>query len=140
MQSKSFFVLFTLLTLSACVGTETPAPDVTVTAPIEEKKPAPETAEAVTPEEPEVLPPTRDELMGLSPRHIQETFGEPSLVRRDNAIQIMLYEKNACVLEVIFREPQNAQPFEAVHITARTDKGAEIDTGACITSLYNAAE
>lgn len=140
MQSKPFFTLFTLLILTACVGTETPAPDVVVAASIEETTPAPEIAEVVTPEESEALPPAPHELMGLSPRHIQETLGEPNLVRRDNAVQIMLYEQPACVLEVIFREPQNAQPFEAVYITARTDKGAEIDTGACITSLYNADE
>ncbi|TNE67963.1 MAG: hypothetical protein EP335_00395 [Alphaproteobacteria bacterium] len=125
-RSGLFSVLF--LGLAACGPTGSPAPETTVSAP-EAPAMAPDGAVAeTTPPEPLLAA----SLTGLNPRQVQEKMGEPTLVRRDGHVQVMLFEKADCVLEVVFYEPATDAWFEARTINARTAKGMAADADTCL--------
>lgn len=119
---------FLLLGLLAACGPETPAPEVKAPAPVIE--PAPQPLAEIHPRDPA----TPDRLMGQSPRAVQDLMGPPSLVRRDDTVQVMLFENAACVLEVVFFEPDVDAHFEARHIAARTPGGVKVETDECLAA------
>lgn len=100
------------------------------------KAPAPEPqmqalAEAV----PSAPPPEPSRLNGLNPRDVMDLMGEPTLMRRDGPVQIMLFENHDCVLEVVFMEPDPDSHFAAKHITARDLDGNASDIQACLIKV-----
>ena len=113
--------------LAAC-GPTTPAPEVTAPAPVID--PAPQPLAEIHPREPA----NPERLMGQSPKAVQDLMGAPSLVRRDDTVQVMLFENTACVLEVAFFEPATDAHFEARHIAARTPGGVKVGTDECLAA------
>lgn len=117
--------------LAACGGTQEPAATQTpaeVVAPAEEAAPLVE-----QPAPPE--PPNPARLTGLNPKEVQALIGEPSLVRRDANVQVMLFENHDCVFEVIFYEPSENEHFEAKETNARTRRGTDIDRTECLVKV-----
>ncbi|MCJ9429789.1 hypothetical protein [Kordiimonas marina] len=117
------------LSLAACAPESAPPPQATAPAPVE--MPAAETpAPAPKPE-----PPNPERLAGLNPKEVQALVGEPTLVRRENTVQVMLFEKPSCVLEVVFYEDHPGDYFRAKNISARTRQGTPVDASACLTDI-----
>ena len=124
----ALFALSGFILLAACGPVATPPPAA--------QAPAPETLTSTTVQvvEPVGLPdPAR--LMGLNPREVQALVGAPTLVRRDDKVQVMLFENGTCVLEIVYFEPDSDSYFEARHISARTSRGADTDTATCLAAL-----
>ena len=102
-------------------------------------------AVAVAPAPVEILPveeeaapiklPEPDRLAGLNPKQVQALVGEPSLVRRDGAVQVMLFESATCVLEIIFYEANPDAHFIASQLNARNRTGTETELQACLVNL-----
>ncbi|MFC3052033.1 hypothetical protein [Kordiimonas pumila] len=121
-----YSLLLCAVALSACSATTSPPPAT-------QQPPA---APVVTPKPTKVAPPVTPQtnalsLKGLNPREVQDIAGEPSLVRRDNNVQVMLYETNSCVLEIVFYEPAPEAHFEAKHVNARTRSGESTNADKC---------
>jgi len=130
--TKSFAPAKTLsvsifLGLAACAPESAPPPQATAPAPAQ--MPA---AEAPAPK-PE--PPNPERLSGLTPREVQALVGEPSLVRREDTVQVMLFEKPSCVLEVVFYEGHPDDYFRAKSISARTRQGEAVDASTCLAAV-----
>jgi len=127
----SVIMLFSL-SLGACMNTTAPAPNPPKASVVQE-----DVQLAAQPETP-ILPKPKAEhtsLMGLNPRSVQAMVGEPTLVRRDENVQAMLYETPACVLEIIFYEPDPQASFEVRHISARQRNGDDIDMHKCLEAV-----
>lgn len=126
-----------LLFLAACMGGGEPAP--VIEAPIQTPEPAPQVAAVETApvvEEAPALPkPEPDRLAGLNPKQVQALMGEPSLVRRDNNVQVMLFETSACVFEIVFYEPDPDSHFHADRMNARTRSGTDMDLQTCLVDV-----
>ncbi|WP_374762999.1 hypothetical protein [Yunchengibacter salinarum] len=71
-------------------------------------------------------------LHGLTPAEAVGAFGQPDLTRRDDTVQIMLFDHGQCVLELVFYEPEPGAHFRARRLTARDSRGRPYDTGRCI--------
>lgn len=82
-----------------------------------------------------VVPAEPEKLAGLSPKEVQSLMGAPSLVRRDNSVQVMLYESPGCVFEVFFFEPDLNAHFRAADMNARTRAGVSMDLQTCLAIL-----
>ena len=127
-MNKSLLILALLLT--ACGEVKIPA-----------ASPAPESV--IEPEleviiaEPEIItPPARvEKLTGLSPSQVIALMGSPSLVRRDGLGQVMLFEHEACVFDIVFYAETIETPYKVVHISARTRQGQQSDKQLCLTAL-----
>lgn len=127
MRSLALTVTATLV--SACMGTTTQPPQpVTTPAPEPETTPV----EVLAPPPP---PPSPDRLDGLTPVDVLALLGEPGLVRRDGKIQVMLFETDDCVLELVFVEPSPDDHFLVTHLDARDRRGAGTDPTACLTQI-----
>lgn len=133
---RILIVLFAL-TVVACTAERTPAPVVSVPAenpPLQAHNKMPEPA--TTPAEDTA--PEAQSLLGKSPAAIQAMIGAPSLVRRDDSVQTMLFEITTCVLEIVYREPATAAHFQAEHIAARNTRGHDLDATECLAAVYTA--
>lgn len=126
-RTERYLALLMLGLVAAC-GPTTPAPEVTAPAPVIE--PAPQPLAEIHPREPA----NPERLMGQSPKAVQELMGAPTLVRRDDTVQVMLFENAACVFEVVFFEPDTDAYFEARHIAARTPGGIKVGTDECLAA------
>ncbi|PCI64346.1 MAG: hypothetical protein COB37_01855 [Kordiimonadales bacterium] len=129
---RAFLISIVFLALGGCATGGTLAP---------EAPPAPtvnETPQALIIETPPVveervqLVPQVTALEGLNPKQVQAKLGEPSFVRRDANVQVMLFETKTCVFEVIFFEPTPGEHFTAAKINARTRKGVQTDVQQCL--------
>ena len=128
-----------LFLLAGCMGASsapapsTPSPEVA----------APEIAAiqtgAETPlpiaEPPPPPAPEPNRLSGLNPKQVQALMGPPSLVRRDGAVQVMLFETSACVFEIIFYEPTPDTHFRAEQINARSRTGTDTNVQTCLIGV-----
>jgi len=125
-----------LFMLGACMGAATPEPTTTQSP---EAKASPVMVAVETPtvfEERHTLPaPEPGRLTGLNPKQVQAIMGDPSLVRRDGNVQIMLFETQSCVFEIIFYEPNLDAHFIANHMNARNRSGIDIDLQTCLVNL-----
>lgn len=129
---RSLSLAASALLLSACMGTATQPPQ-----PVATPAPEPETApvEAETPPPP---PPAPERLDGLTPVEVLALLGEPGLVRRDGKVQVMLFETETCVLELVFVEPTPDQHFQVRHRAARNRQGDDMDQTACLGDILPA--
>lgn len=118
--------LLAFVTACGPATTDTPAPEKT--APVMEPEPVP--LAELHPRPP--ADPLR--LMGTSPSDVQGLMGNPTLVRRDDMVQVMLYENDGCVFEIVFYEPTPGAYFEARHLAARSRAGDNVDIKACLAS------
>ena len=126
-------IMFLLLAACASGGTVVPEATPVSTEPVISQ--VPEEARVETPpvvEEPVRQLPQVAALDGLNPKQVQSMLGEPSFVRRDANVQVMLFETKACVFEIIFFEPALGEHFVAAKINARTRKGAQTDVQQCL--------
>lgn len=127
---KKVVLVFAVL-LSACSGE--PVPVSVSPEPVPVVSDGPE----VHPQDMEVLPyraPARVEaLMGLAPNAVIKKMGAPSLVRRDNLAQVMLFEHEACVFDIVFYAESVGSPFRVSYISARNRQGLKSDTQQCLT-------
>lgn len=130
--------LVALLAALAACAEDAPAPEIVHTPPVD-----PEPVIAATAEEPEPEPPAprlpAASLMGQPIHALQAQLGAPSLVRRDGAVQVMLYENATCVLDITLREARPDDYFRAHHITARDTTGADVDADTCIETFLGDA-
>ena len=74
-------------------------------------------------------------LMGLSPSEVINRMGKPNLVRRDGLGQIMLFERETCVFDVVFYADNIEAPYLAEHISARTLSGQKRDSQQCLSEI-----
>jgi len=121
--------------ISACATptapvTQAPAPAVAA-APVEVEAPAPEpVAPALAAPEPIAVDMARIE--NQTPTEVIGYLGTPSLVRRDDTVQVMIFETNTCVVEVIFFEPASGDHFRAHRVNTRSPTGQDVDTENCV--------
>lgn len=132
---KRALTLVPALMLTACMGARAPAP-----APVPELVATPEEAPAAPVEEAAIVappppPPEPARLEGLNPIEVQALMGEPSLVRRDAHVQVMLFEAQACVFEVIFYEPSPDAHFRVDTLNARDRRGLDTDLQTCLMQV-----
>lgn len=122
---------FSGLVLAACTTAPPPAPVAPAPEPIEEETVAP-AVEAV-PEIPEPAPLVVDlsHVENATPAEVIAYMGAPSLVRRDENVQVMIFEARACVVEIVFYEPENGDHFRSSWVTARTKSGQDTETEGC---------
>lgn len=123
----SKFILMLPLFLAACSGGP-------IVAPEPEPAPAP-VAEIETIVEATGEPALVDSLMGLSPGEVIARLGPPNLVRRDGLGQVMLFEHETCVFDVVFYAETIEAPYRVAHISSRTLLGQNIDKQLCLTAL-----
>ncbi len=126
------------LLLAACAAPTEPVPPVAEATP----PPEVETTQSAQIPEPDALFPTPAEpepiavdmarLDGQAPTGVVAYLGTPSLVRRDDSVQVMIFEASSCVVEVIFYEPANGDHFRAHRVNARSRTGQDVDTENCI--------
>lgn len=126
---RSLYLTGIAALLSACMGAATEPPQPVAT-PIPAKETPPATVVVEAPP-----PPSPDRLDGLTPVDVLALLGEPGLVRRDGKVQVMLFEADDCVLELVFVEPSPDDHFHVTHLAARDRKGADIDQTACLTQI-----
>ncbi len=94
--------------------------------PVEAIKPQP-----VPEPEPQPIPVDLSRVENQTPADVLSYLGAPSLVRRDENVQVMIFESPSCVVEVIFFEPENGDHFRAHRVNARTRSGQDTDLEAC---------
>ncbi len=126
-RPHSCFAVLMLGLVAAC-GPTTPAPEVVAPAPVIE--PAPQPLAEIHPREPA----NPERLIGQNPQSVLSLMGAPTLVRRDDTVQVMLFENASCVFEVVFFEPDTNAYFEARHIAARTPGGIKVGTDECLAA------
>lgn len=129
MQRLSAFA--TLLLVTACGATPPPVEAPAPTPPPVDPAPV---APVPTPAEPVPEPLIIDlaRIEGQTPAGVLEYLGTPSLVRRDENVQVMIFETETCVVEVIFYEPDNGDHFRARRVNARTTAGHDTDLESCV--------
>lgn len=132
--------VFALLLLAACgpeASVEAPPQPVAPAAPVEaapvEPLPEPEP-------EPEPIIVDFARIEGQTPADVLAYLGSPTLVRRDDNVQVMIFEADSCVLEVVFYEPDSGDYFRAEHYSARTRAGGDTDMEACARRLLEIAQ
>lgn len=138
---KRFSAILLPLLLAACMGAEEapPAPAIPP-APAEETPPV--VVESVPEPEPAPAPIVVDfaRIDGQTPADVLAYIGAPTLVRRDENVQVMIFENSVCVFEVVFYEPNDGDYFRARHYGARNKSGQNVDTEACARSLLEAQQ
>lgn len=80
-------------------------------------------------------PATVDALSGLSPFDVINRMGSPSLVRRDGLGQVMLFEHESCVFDIVFYADTIESPYKVAYISARTRDGSKSDRQQCLQAL-----
>lgn len=126
-------ILFASL-LAACTTAPAPEPaqpdpapePLLVTVPDQNEMPEP----APEPEvEPLIVNLAR--LQDQTPADVIDYMGAPTLVRRDENVQVMIFETPRCVVEVVFYEPDNGDHFRSEWLNARLRNGQDTDVEAC---------
>lgn len=105
--------------------------------PAETPQPTPKPETGLT-EKPAALPeslPDAGRLLGLEPRQIQDVLGTPSLVRREDAAQVMQFKNGNCVLDIIFYEETPGGAFLSQHLSSRALDGAPVAPRECLAAL-----
>ncbi len=82
---------------------------------------------------PIVLDPSR--LLDRTPSDIQALLGDPSLVRRDDKVQTMLFERAACVFDLTFVAKDVGSGFYLHHLASRDRLGASVDDLDCLMAV-----
>lgn len=114
--------------VAPATATETPTP--AQQAPVQaEAAPTPEAPATIEPD-PIVVDLTR--LENQTPTEVIGYLGTPSLVRRDDTVQVMIFETGTCVVEIIFYEPVNGDHFRSRRINTRSPSGQDVDTENCV--------
>lgn len=119
--------LGSLTLLVACAGADdtsetlsgTPTTTIETTSPKVANVPPPEAAA------PDITAPAPEELIGLRPVEISETFGTASLVRRDRGTEIWQYRARECVLFLFLYTKSSNDTDNALsvrHIDVRGDQ------------------
>lgn len=85
--------------------------------------------------EPDPEPPAAAVLMGVTPAQVQDILGTPTLVRRENTVQVMQFEAEDCVLDVTLYEEAPGAPFRTQYVEARRRDGTEIAPQDCLATL-----
>lgn len=126
------------LLLAACAAPAEQVPPVAEASPPPEveiiqsaQTPEPDTLPVAT-AEPEPIAVDMARLDDQTPTSVVAYLGTPSLVRRDDSVQVMIYESSACVVEIIFYEPANGDHFRAHRVNARSRTGQDVDIENCI--------
>lgn len=128
---KKYFAGFCALLLSACGSTtEPPAPAVSTPPPVAEVP-----ATTAEPEVAEVFKPDLEQIREATPAEVQTYVGAPTLVRRDDTVQVMTFETERCVFQVIFYEPSPGASFRARHISARDRTGQDTAIEPCLSGV-----
>jgi hypothetical protein len=137
MRYRLTIKLIPLLLLGGCMGATSPAPipPAAPMAPAPTFAPATEPTAAPRPAPAPLPAPKPSRLSGLNPKQVQALMGTPSLVRRDGAMQVMLFEQGPCVFEIIFYEPTPDTHFRAEHLNARDRNGTDTDLQTCLVGL-----
>lgn len=121
-----------VLLLTACTGETEPAPIISApAAPVETPNAAPLEADTA----PAPIIADLAQIRGATPADVLAYVGEPTLVRRDENVQVMTFETDRCVFEVIFYEPSPDDHFEARYINARDRSGRPLDTETCLSDV-----
>lgn len=126
--------------ISACAAP--PAPVTEIPTPVVAAPPVETESEVVTPQ-PETPAPSAPAPIAVdmtrienqTPTTVIEYLGTPSLVRRDDTVQVMIFETGTCVVEVIFYEPANGDHFRAHRVNTRSRTGQDVDTETCVRRL-----
>lgn len=129
---RSVLSVSLLLLLAACgVETTQTPPAAQTVAPEATAEPLAQT----TKQPAESILPDAGLLENHTPRAVQTALGEPSLVRRDDTVQVMLFERPSCVLEVIFYEKDPNDHFKVTDINARSVRGMTLDRDKCLAAI-----
>ncbi len=120
-------ILISALLISACSETvvTAPAPDANV-APVSEVEMKP-----VNIHEPALV----ESLMGMSPSEVIIRMGPPNLVRRDGLGQVMLFEHESCVFDVVFYTETIETPYVVTYTSSRTPLGQSFDKQQCLNII-----
>lgn len=132
-QKQALLVLALSSTLAACASGPAPVP-TPETAPQQVVEPTPQVVtELPDPPAPEPAPIIVDlaRVQGQTPADVLSYLGAPTLVRRDENVQVMIFEAERCVVEVIFYEPDNGDHFRADWVNARLRNGQDTDLATC---------
>lgn len=110
-------------------ASDAPTPLVAAATPVQAPvQPEPE----VQPAAPEPLVVDMARIENQTPTIVIEYLGTPSLVRRDDTVQVMIFETGTCVVEVIFFEPENGDHFRAHRVNTRSTSGQDVNTENCV--------
>lgn len=125
-------MVFGTSVLAACGTAPAPAPVAPAPEPAVE-----ETLNAPAPPAPEVIEPQPlvvdlSHIENATPADVISYMGAPTLVRRDENVQVMIFEASRCVVEVVFYEPDNGEHFRSEWVTARLKSGQETETTVCV--------
>ncbi len=122
------------LVVAACAAPPAPVadiPDPVVAAAPSVQKPVQPAAKEV-PAVPEPLAVDMAQIENQTPTNVVAYLGMPSLVRRDEIVQVMIFETGTCVVEVIFFEPENGDHFRAHRVNARSTSSQDVDIENCV--------
>lgn len=141
MSLKLLYALSSSLLLTACIGEGFNVKQSTVpeTAPVEPviegARPAPVETPEVKAEPLEVTGLKLGDILQKSPAMIQNKFGEPALIRWDGSMQILQYQGDNCVVDVIFYEATEGEGFNATHLRGRNSNGAQSNGIDCLSLI-----
>lgn len=124
-------MVFGASVLTACGTAPAPAPVAPAPAPAVEETLNASTAPAPEIIEPQPLVVDLSNIENATPADVISYMGAPTLVRRDENVQVMIFEAERCVVEVVFYEPDNGEHFRSEWVTARLKSGQEAETIAC---------
>lgn len=135
-------ILPAALILAGCTATDDPAPAPQEEAAVEEPVGMPENPPA-SPSMPysgiAVLPPINDDpaqLMGLDRKELNETLGEPALIRRDGDAEVWQYRGDRCVLDLFLYGAE--KKVEHIDLRNRGD-GDDAEVRDCFVGMLRAA-
>ena len=80
--------------------------------------------------------PSAESLLGAAPARIEQWFGKPGLIRRDDPAQVWQYRDKSCVLDVYLYPAQTG--MQVAHAEARSQTFAGDPMAPCLTSLADA--
>jgi|GEM_PF-1301060 len=128
-----YFTLSFAVFLTACGGNQSPEPMEVAPAPtpVAMEEVVETSLEEIAPA-PMKLDVAPNFLMGKTPAEVMKMVGTPTLVRRDNLVQHMLFETAACVLDVVYYADDAGAPYLAGYISARSKDSSAYDTKACL--------
>lgn len=130
-MKQTLFMLMGACILAACSAPPEPGPVLPQPQPVAEE-PVAEPAQT----EPEVIEPAPlvvdlSHIENATPAEVISYMGAPTLVRRDENVQVMIFEAERCVVEIVFYEPENGDHFRSEWVTARLKSGQDTETIGC---------
>lgn len=134
-MNQSILALILAVVLTACTTTPVTPPAAPEPAPVVEPEPQPPVGtgpDASTTLEAAPIIVDISQIQNATPAEVLSYMGTPSLVRRDENVQVMIFETATCVVEVIFYEPDNGDHFRSEWVTARSRGGQDTDTEPCM--------